>query len=255
MTTLQRHLICAGLLFVVSLAAVPLAAQVNIEAQRTGTEQHTWSHVVGLDGGLRAGSVDRREAGLDLHSAYDSHSRHWLVVVDAEIGWQDGARYSNQGLVHMRFGQTLSERLGVETFLQFDHARQRRLLRRALIGGGLRWQWVQDLFVGSGLMVEAEKHDLPRLARHASRTRHTRSTNYLSGRVGVGLGELVFTAYVQPRFIQINDVRTLVDARLSAPLSDRASLSVNVRLRHDTKPVDSVEELDLKLSVGASFTL
>lgn len=255
MTPLQRTLICVGLLFVVSLAAVPLTAQVNIEGLRTGTEQHTWSHEVGLDGGLRAGSVDRREVGLDLHSAYDSNSRHWLVVVDAEIAWQDGARYSNQGLIHMRFGQMVSERLGLETFLQFDHARQRRLLRRALIGGGIRWQWVQDLFVGSGLMVEAEKHDLPRLARHASRTRHTRSTNYLSGRVGVGKGELVFTTYIQPRVAQINDVRTLLDARLAAPLSERASLSVNVRLRHDTKPVDSVEELDLKLSVGASFAL
>jgi hypothetical protein len=254
-TSLQRILICVGLLFAVSLAPVPVVAQVNIEARRTGAAQHTWSHQVGLNGGLRAGSVDRRDVGIDLHSTYDSPSRHWLAVLDAEIGWQNGARYSNQGLVHMRFGQAVSERLGVEVFMQLDHARQRRLLRRSLIGGGIRWQWVQDLFVGSGLMVEAEKHDLPRLARHAARTRHTRSTNYLSGRVGVGKGELVFTTYVQPRFTRINDVRTLLDARLAAPLSDRASLSVNLRLRHDSKPVDGVEELDLKLSVGASFTL
>ena len=233
----------------------PATAQVNIETRRSQAEPGLWHHHIGLKAGLRAGSVDRREFGLDLRTEYEGHRRSWFVLVDGELGWQDGQRYSNQGLTHLRLTQRLGGRLAIEAFAQFDHARQRRLVGRGLLGSGLRWQQSPSWRIGSGLMLEAEANDLPLAATHPQDTRHLRWTSYVSGSVPVGSGHLSFTTYLQPRVLTLSDLRALGDARLQAPLSPRTSLELSLRIRHDSRPVDGVDELDLRLAGGVSVNL
>lgn len=249
-----RRLLSCGLLVSGLLVASPAICQVNIEAMRAAGDPGVWKHQIGVQAGLRAGSVERADVGLDFRSEHEGKAGDWLGLIDGEIGWQDGRRYSNQGLAHLRYTRGDDEKqLTTEIFLQFDYALQRRLRSRGLLGGGLRWRWTSTLFFGTGIMLEGEENDLPTNA--SLRTRHVRSTNYVSGNLAVGKGKLSFTAYVQPRLNRMTDVRTLLDSRLSAPLSSKAGISLSLRLRHDNQPLHGVEKLDLKLSAGMTLEI
>ncbi len=237
------------------LLAADTMAQVNIEARRSQAEPGLWHHQIGLKAAWRAGSVERRELGLNLRTEYEGQQHSWLGFVDGELGWQDGRRYSNQGLAHLRLSQRLSERLAIEAFAQFDHARQRRLEARSLLGTGLRWHTSSSLRIGSGLMAEVETNDLPVAASHPRQTRNLRWTSYVSGHAPLGTGHLSFTAYLQPRVTEPRDLRALGEAQLRAPLSARAGLELTLRMRHDARPVDGVDELDLRLAGGVSVDL
>ena len=237
------------------LAGLPGTAQVNIEVLRSPQDSAGWHHQLGLQAGLREGSVERRELGLSARTQQTSGRRRWLSIVDLEAGWQDDDRYSNQGLLHLRVSQQLTGDLAVEGFAQFDHARQRRLLARALAGAGLRWKWVPRLFVGLGVMAETERNDLPPAATHAEHTRHLRGTGYLASHQQIGRGSLAFTAYVQPRIGTLGDRRILAEGTLAAPLSNFVGLKLNLRLRHDSRPVDGIDELDLRFATGLNIDL
>jgi hypothetical protein len=65
----------------------------------------------------------------------------------------------------------------------------------------------------------------------------------------------VGVAYVQPRYDDLGDARTLTDLSLLFALTDEVDLAVRWQWRHDTRPPGGVEPDDFKFTSGFTVAL
>ena len=233
--------------------------QVNIEQMRGAATHEGFKAAAQVDLSLRAGNAEIWQAALGLRADHGRPDRWSLVLVQGELGWNDGRRFSNQGLAHARQAWRWRGPWWAETFLQADYDRSRALEGRALAGGGVRLRlYAADktfLRWGSGYMVEREWLELPPGAAHADRTTAHRWNNYLSLHWAFSDGgRCALTAYAQPRVDAPGDARLLADGRLGADLGGGVSLVNSLKLRYDSRPPDGTEKLDLTLKSGVEMS-
>ena len=233
--------------------------QVNIEQMRGADSPEGFRAVAGVDLSLRAGNAEVWQAALGLRADHGSLDRWSLVLVQGELGWNDGRRFSNEGLAHARQAWRWGGPWWIETFAQADYDRSRALEGRGLAGGGVRLRLYADnktfLRWGSGYMIEREWLDLPPGASHADRSTAHRWNNYLALQWGFGKGgRCALTAYAQPRVDAPGDARLLADGRLGADLGARVSLVNSLKLRYDSRPPDGIEKLDLSFKSGVEVS-
>jgi hypothetical protein len=234
-------------------------SQVNIEKMRGPATPLGVGGSAKVDLSLRAGNAEVWQAAVGLRGDYGAESAWGLALVQGDFGFSGGERFSNQGLVHVR--QAVRWRGGwwPEFFAQADYDRSRALEARALAGGGLRLRLYEGdrafLRWGSGYMLEYERLDLAPAAGHSDRTTAHRWNNYVSLRWTLGAaGRFNCTAYAQPRFDALDDVRLLVDGSLGAELVTRLSLVNTLKLRYDSEPPDGIEALDLAFKSGIELS-
>ncbi|MEE2658203.1 MAG: hypothetical protein VX733_06835 [Candidatus Latescibacterota bacterium] len=246
--------IVALVLGTLCVLAVPARGQVNIEKLRTASLG--LSATGSVNAALRTGSVERREIGFEGRFDFMGSSNATLVLLQSELGWQDGRRYSNIALSHLRHTLDLRPTVALEFFTQIDYARQRRLDVRWLFGGGIRISLVPGLYYGSAYMWELEDNDLSASAQHPRHTRHHRWSQYVSLRheteqevVGVA------SVYYQARFDDLSDHRVLAEARIAAPLTTRVALVATFDLRRDSRPPDGVPDQDSRLGSRLAIDL
>lgn len=236
----------------------PLAAQVNTERLRRSEAAAGLSGQAAVDFTLRAGNVElllfAPSARVDLVGARWS----MFLVARGDFGWQEGERFSNQGLAHLRYGRALSGRLRLEAFTQLDYDRARQLTRRTLAGAGPRATLLAsgawDAALGSAVMVEHEELDLPPGAVHPRETDAIRWSSYVTARGAAGERlAAVATLYAQPRLSDFGDLRVLGDARVSVQLAGALSLQTAGVIRWDGRPPDGTDELDVTLRTGVGI--
>lgn len=243
----------------VLMQASALSAQVNTERLRRDSLPPGLS--ASLDGAvsLHTGNVDFTLVELAGRVDLAGRSGTTFLVGRGDLGFQGGERFTRSGMLHLRRVRPLSTRLAAEAFGQVDHDRSRLLSFRGLLGGGARilvlGRQGVAVHTGIGYMFEHERLDLPADAVHPARTSNHRLTTYTTARLAVGSsGAASLTVYVQPRLDEIDDVRVLGDARLSAGLTDRMSLTMSFDLRYDSRPPDTVSRLDSTLRTGLGVT-
>ncbi len=235
--------------------AGPAAAQVNIESLRPDENALGVSGTAGLDLSVRTGNVDIVQFTLRGRLDHNSERSSTLLIVNGDLGFQGGDRFSNAALVHLRQGYRVRPRFGPEAFAQVNYNKPQRLDLRWLVGGGVRIGLLAaetaQIRVGSAYMFEHERLDLPLGAQHPRTTNVSRWSNYVSVRVEFGR-DIVLTAinYLQPRIDRFGDLRNLSEVDLTVPVSQRISLLVSFDLRYDSRPPDDVRSLDTALKTG-----
>ena len=230
-------------------------AQVNIEAHR-GRPGVSGKFTVQYGGAT--GNSEFFDGGATANLTYNSGTYTALLVGRGLLGFASGERFSNQGLAHVRFTWTRRPGFQPEIFGQLDYARPRRLVSRALVGGGVRRVLhdteVLALSMGNSLMWEREKLDLPDLARHPEISSFIRSSSYMnlqfSGKVKIRL-----TGYYQFRVVEMGDARLLGDLEVTSAIIGPLEQTTSVRYRLDTDPPDVVQKNDLHIgtSLGLRF--
>lgn len=246
----MRH---ALLLFVLLALTGPAPAQVNIEVYR---QQIGVNGDIGLQFGGSTGNADFFAGGGAANISYGTERYTLLAVAQGLLGFQGSKRFSNLGLVHLRFTWTRPLRFQPEAFVQTDYARSRKLVFRALSGGGLRTLVNQDttyaFSFGNSLMWEYERLDLLPTAVHPHRTSTLRSSNYFNLRIRKA-ATLTLTAYYQFRPSEVRDTRILgnlqIRSRIAGPLDQETTL----RYRWDNRPPEGIQEHDLALSTSFSY--
>lgn len=232
-----------------------LRAQVNTERLRRSVEQPGVSGATGLTALVRTGNVSLVLVNATARLDYDAGRWITFLVGAGDVGWQDGERFSNAGLLHFRQGLLVRPWLQPETFEQIDYDRSRLLSFRALLGGGPRFNLLRGplwhLSVGTAAMFEHEALDLPAGAAHPRETDVMRWSNYVTASAGTGRRIAgVFTIYAQPRFSDLGDARILADGRLAVQLSGTLSLTQTLNLRYDSRPPDGIRGLDTSWQTG-----
>jgi hypothetical protein len=247
--------------FLSLLCVSRLAAQVNIEKLRPATTGSSLSGNIEIEWALRSGSVNRHDLKLasQLGLAAEDGSG-WLLLANGGAGWQEGARYSNRGLLHVRRIQSVGrERVLLEAFAQVNYARERLLDFRGLLGMGVRLRLhssaaqseEREVWCGTGHMLEREHLDLSPHHQHPQSTTAHRWSSYLSVQYTWATGRgISSTTYLQPRLDALGDVRLLNDSRLEVTVAGPLSLTVSLHLLHDSDPPDGVESLELEIGSG-----
>ena len=238
------------------VAADYSGAQVNIERIR-GSGARGFSGAAKLDLSTRSGNEDVHRVGLNGVGRYGGQRFSELLAIKQQVGWANGRRFSNQGLVHLRLVHHTKKRLQIEGFTQSDYNRSRKLDFRALLGGGLRALLLESKSVefwwGSGYMFEHERLELDAGDRHAAETSVHRWSNYISAQASISQRvEFTWSGYLQPQIGAWGDVRVLSESQLSADLGGPFSLEISYNLRFDSKPPLDVAELDSALNSGLS---
>ena len=246
----RRRIFWIGCL--VSLIA-PCEAQVNIERLRPEVSTGT-TGLIQLDLTLRSGNVDLIEITPAAAIGFSQGAMRWTLLASGDLGWEDGERFANEALAHIRLNRRLRPRLGIEAYGQANYDKARRLDTRYLVGAGFRFcvsgDGVESWF-GSSLMAESERHEVLPADFHAADTDDLRWSSYLSVRASISeTAGLTGTVYVQPVVSAFDDYRVLANISIDTRIAGKLSLSVSAAVRRDSDPVGGVAETDSRLSTG-----
>jgi Protein of unknown function, DUF481 len=234
-----------------------LRAQVNVERLRRTPAGTGVSGSAGANLTARTGNVQL--VLLSLNGRLDYARPHWLAfaVGNTDVGWQGGQRFSNAGLLHLRYNYVATPAVAAELFGQIDYDKARLLAFRAIAGAGPRFtvhgagRW--RLAMGTAYMLEHERLDLPAGAPGPANTTVSRWSNYVSASYGAAPRlAAVATVYAQPRFDDFSDTRVLADFRLAVQLVGSVSLTVASHVRYDSQPPQGIRPVDTALTTGVS---
>ncbi len=245
------------------LLSVPAIAhaQVNIERLRLAGTDTSLSGTAGAEFTARTGNVSL--VLLDLTGRVDYGRRRWVtfLVGSNEFGWQGGTRFSNQGLLHLRFGYHFTPVVTGEVFAQTDYDKSRLLSFRVLTGAGPRFTLTRRsgwrLAIGTAFMLEHEEYDLSPTTVHPHRIDDSRWSTYVALSDGGGDGGRVafaVTGYAQPRITDFGNLRLLGDATLAVRIVHALALTVSSNLRYDSRPPDGIASLDTTTKTGVALS-
>ena len=251
-----RALVCLSLL----LAAAQASAQVNIEALRGDAGSSGFSGALAVNLEMHTGNTDLKEIGLEGRLDFDHPRVNTFVLARNDFGWEQGERFADEGLIHLRQHYPLHGRIGLEAFTQYNYDATYRLDRRVLAGGGFRFHLVGSdafqLWEGASAFVEHERlSELQEGDDHPERSTVVRWSHYLSSRFAVNDRVVsTCTVYLQPLWNGIGDTRVLGELNLEIDLAGPLVLALNFVMRYDSRPPEGVNKLDTVLENGLAVT-
>ncbi|MEM7483055.1 MAG: DUF481 domain-containing protein [Acidobacteriota bacterium] len=250
--------------------AGPAAAQVNTERLRLGQSEEGWSGFVALRLAAKEGNTDRLAAGLgfrvqyaepepgersdDLPSLDPLMKRLVFLVAEGDYAEESGERSEYRSFAHLRWVERRSPKLAHEVFLQNEFNEFQRLDSRYLLGFGERITLLRkpsrEVFLGLGLMGEAERLDVPDVGPDERTSEFVRASTYLAAQMKLGSkgATVVNTLYYQPRVDRWDDFRILEELDLRVPLAEHLELSLAIVVQHDSEAPEDVEEWDLSVT-------
>ncbi|RJP69712.1 MAG: DUF481 domain-containing protein [Ignavibacteriales bacterium] len=240
------------------LFSISSISQVNTEKFRQDQDSIGFTAKISAGFSVKTGNSDYQLIDGDGRLNFNGGNYYTFLVFKSEFGWTNGKQFSNESLVHLRYVPSLSEDLQLEVFAQMDYDKSRLLLFRDLFGAGLRIKALKyegyKLRVGSALMYEQEKYDLPVMAIHETKASVFRWTNYLSNEIDLHDNlKLLSIVYYQPQINKFNDVRILSENTLDISVSKNLSFYIRYNLRYDSKPPDGKAQTDSKSKFGVTI--
>ncbi len=230
-------------------------AQVNIESFRSD-DKLSGNIMLSLSSNI--GNVDAVQGDGSGNITLHTDTAVYIAVLKGGMGFLGGRRFANSGVMHMRYTLKRSIVWQPEFFAQADYAKSRRLDRRYLTGGGMRWvlsdQDALHAAVGSSLMWEHEGLDVKIGDSHPSQTSQFRYSNYFNVKIN-GRATFSTTVYYQFAVSSWKDTRLLGSGELSTPIIGKIKQTTTLNFRIDSKPPMGVKTSDIKLvtSFGISF--
>ncbi len=256
-----------GALLGAALVASPAQAKItNVQSLAGKPVDEGFSGQVSLAGNLRAGNVQLALATLDTTCFYRIGQNVLLFNAKGSYGlkgapgeWDDDP-FRERLFEHLRYRRNLNERWSVESFVQHEYDRWRRLKLRALAGGGLRIDidTGKESHLAFGLAYMALWEELlePTPVDQRGVYLEHRLSSYVNASAKVGeRTSLTLTCYLQPNLANFGDLRGLVDGAIAVSLTDQLALKVNGWWAFDTDPPNLVRGYDVNTTVGFALTL
>ena len=260
MGRLQLRRFSTLVLLSLGLAAGESAAQVNIEALRRDADSTGFSGALALNLEMHTGNTDLKEIGLDGRLDFSHPRVNTLLLARNDFGWEQGDRFADEGLIHLRQHYPLKGQIGIEAFTQYNYDATYQLDARVLAGGGFRFHLVESdafqLWEGASAFIEHERlSELTMTDEHPENSIVVRWSHYLSSRVAVNDRVVsTCTVYFQPLWNAIGDTRVLGELNLEIDLAGPLVLALNFVTRYDSRPPEGVNKLDTVLENGLAVT-
>jgi hypothetical protein len=270
------HLRFAGCCSLLACHLLPVAAraQVNAEVLQANPFREGWTG--GVDGSvaLSRGNIDLLDVGGTLRVQFQTLvpqeatdeettseetapipflAQRVSLTGNGRFAERAGAPFISQAFVHLRWTAMWHERVGSDTFAQYQFNAFQRLEARAVAGLGLRIEMVHEpsflAWAGSGYMFEYDLIDVLPGASDPRDVFEHRWTNYFSMRLAVFDDQLLLqnTLYYQPRFDSFEDFRLLEELEVLATAGESVRLGVTLSVLYDSSPPSGVLHTDLRL--------
>jgi hypothetical protein len=249
----------AALALVLGLAGRRASAQVNAETLRKGLDHDGITGAV--EGSLtgRTGNTEGLVAGGSVSLAFVDRPHSGFLFAKGDYVHLGGATQVARSFVHARGNEQLAPWLWVELFGQAQQDEFLRLRLRTLLGVGPRARLFADaewsIFLGSAYMLEREVVALDTPGSPSEFTIAHRFSNYLAiAYKASDLVTLTSTTYVQPRFDDFRDVRSLEEANLVIAVTKRLTTKLGCTLRYDSRPPAGVKTSDVEVRNSIAVT-
>jgi len=235
---------------------------INTEDMRLRADTNEVKGSINLDFGMsrnKAGLYLR--PGIDARLEYYQGKNRWLFLggyaltrfSDLDIPGASAKTFNNRGFTHLRFNRSVSGRLTLEAFAQYQFDLIQEIDYRILTGLGPRIRWTESeegfFFTGASYMFENERTDDEE--QGVVYNRHHRLSFYASA--GVKFNDNVSlnsTTYFQPRPDIWSDFRVSTVNTLNAALTESLGFRTTVNFIYDSRPPLSVPEVMYNISAG-----
>ena len=172
-----------------------------------------------------------------------------------------GRAFVSQAFVHARWTGMWHERVGSDVFAQLQLNAFLRLEMRAVGGVGVRLEAIHEpvfmLWGGTGYMLEHDRISVVEGAPDAPETLEHRWTSYVTMRLAVLEGQLLFqnSVYCQPRFDALQDFRFLEELEVMSRVGEVFMLGATLTVLYDSAPPTGVSDTDLRLVTALRLVL
>ena len=253
----MRYFIISFLLLF-SFSSIAFGQIVNVLASAEDRENGFWGEF-SLPIEWQTGNTNLTKIGFELDSVWLHQNRLVLLLIDENYGSRENERYLSKGFEHLRYRQTLSELLAVESFVQHGFNEFQRIKMRALLGAGMRFtlsQWeTGNLVYGTAYMFEYEIVDSGDSEDAGDHLRSSRWSNYLQFAHTIK-ENLTFseTVFFQPVITNPDDFRLLNQTAFRVA-SEGIFMELSLQLTYDTRVPEDVYSTQtiLKSSLGYAF--
>lgn len=234
-----------------------LTGQVNTERYRQDSDSG-FTGSINIDALAQTGNTDFQLLGLGGRLNFNRNSGYTFLVFSGEYGWNEGKQFSNELITHLRNVEKLEDWLQLETFIQFDYNRKRKLISRELIGAGLRYKILTNenfrFRLGTAYFFEAEQYDLEVQALHDKHTIAHRVSSYFTFEIDLKKDiKFLSVSYFQPDLRNFADYRIISENSIILNLSKYFDFNIKFNLRYDATPPDEIKDLDTITKFGLSF--
>lgn len=235
-------------------------SQVNTEKFRQNADSTGLTENFNVEGTAITGNTDFQFISLGGNLNYNWGNDYTFLVIDGGIGWKDGESFSNQALMHLRHVVSTGGILQLEIFTQYDFNKDRLLLNRELIGGGIRLKiYTNESFkirYGLAYMFEHELYELPFISRGDRNIFTHRVSSYATLEIELQK-YLLFSSvtYFQPDVEDLSDYRIISENTFKVIMGKLVDLNIKFNLRYDSLPPETVKKLDIISKFGLSFKI
>lgn len=235
------------LLIFLGLLSQPVYAISNIEKERTAKNDHGWNGHLRFKFSGKDGNNEEAELGIGTHLRWNNGIVSWLSWYSREYDRYDGDTIDDDTFAHTRLIHNHREVIASEYFLQYEQDPFSGLKRRLLQGIGLRWHsWNKpntgtqqssgDSFQGIGVFNE----QIREVDLGTTQTEHIYRANIYSHWLYQHSGERAvstsITFYVQPNLADTDDIKGLLQAQVSLPISEKLHFQWKLQSNWDSRP-------------------
>lgn len=248
-----------------TIIALPLTfaasfSQVNTEQFRKDSVQLGFTGNLNFEAVAVTGNTDFQLLSVGGRLNINYGDDYTFLVLDGGYGWEKGNPFVSQLFAHARHVITPARLAQFELFAQYDNNKQRLLLNRELVGGGIRLRLLTiDDFkfrLGLAYMFEVEEYSLPASSVHEHASRASRMSSYatFTSEMHNHLSFVSIT-YYQPRLAKWRDFRIVSDNSLVINAGSVVDLYVKFSLRFDSYPPDTIKKTDTVTKMGIAIRL
>lgn len=245
----MRHhtLINVCLIASLGLMSSQTFAITNIEKERTAQSEDGWNGHIHLKLNGKSGNNDEAELGIGSHARWNNQTLKWLNWYSRDYERNNGVLSNDETFFHTRLIHNHQKIIATEYFLQYEQAPFDGIKRRALEGIGLRWRnWFKpqgdthqssgESYQGLGIFNEQVREVDAGRTQTEQLVRANLYSHWLYQNAGENAVSTSATLYIQPDLADTDDVKALLQAQVSVPISDKLHLQWKLQSNWDSRP-------------------
>ena len=252
---LRSKLLARYLLLCLPILPLTALGIVDVHDEYYAAPEAATLSVVSVDFSGASGNDSRQSFSLEGHQLWRREDQTILLIGSYAKADSRGADTADNRFLHARYVRALTGRSGVEGFLQTQQDRFQKLDARHLIGVGYRFETrspnQRRVLLGLGGFAEREQFvDLV-----AAETNY-RANVYVTAEVPLNFTNqttLSLSAYVQPKFSDPSDLRSIAMIKFETQLTQAFSMDLTVAFDNDSNPLSGVDAQNLRYSSGITY--
>lgn len=225
----------------------------NIEKARITKAEDGWNGNVQLSLSGESGNSEKREIEIGSHIRWTNQNFEWLNWYSRLREEQDGIITDNETYLHTRLIHNHKKALADEYFIQYENAPFDGLKRRLLVGAGLRWHnWnnpkISDEtssghgYQGFGVFQEKIREIDFDVTSVEKNYRANLYSHWIYQHSGVNAVSTSATLYIQPNVADMDDVKALLQAQLTLPITEKVNLQWQWQSKWDSRPPSGISK-------------